>query len=86
MKEVERMVPYDGSVVLFSVKGTKITTGKSAAHAVYAYRNMGGVGGVRIMDRSIPRATHTPYRNLTELAERYTVHSFIHSCRRRRAV
>jgi hypothetical protein len=76
MKEVEGMVPYDGSVVLFGVKGAEITTGKLVAHLVYAYRNAGGVGRVQIMDRTITKATHTPYRNLAELAERYSVHSY----------
>jgi hypothetical protein len=76
MREVERMVPFDGSVVLFGVKGTRIKTGKKIEHLVYAYRDLGGLGPVKIMDRTVNKAAHRPYRNLAELAERYTVHSY----------
>jgi hypothetical protein len=77
MREVEQMVPYDGSGVVVVVEGVNVKTGELIAHLVYAYREMGGVGRVRIMDRTINQAAHRPYRNLVELAEVYPVHSFV---------
>jgi hypothetical protein len=76
MRDVERMVPFDGSVVLFSVKGKDIKSGKPFAHLVYAYREMGGLGPVKIMDRSINKAVHRPYSSLAELTEPYSTLSF----------
>jgi hypothetical protein len=76
MKEVERMLPYDGSVVLLTLRGKRLANGELMSHFVYAYRSMGGIGRVQFMDRTITGLNRAPYTSLIELAEKYPVHSF----------
>jgi hypothetical protein len=77
MKEVEHMMPRDGSVLLLAIKGEHLETGKTVVHLVHAYREMAGLGAVRLMDRTITSAGQKSYSSLAELAERYPVQSYI---------
>jgi len=55
-KDIIRMVPHDGSVVMIAVR--VIRTGlPDSGHAIYAFRNAFGL--VRFMDRSVGGATLT---------------------------
>ncbi|MDR2259957.1 MAG: hypothetical protein LBE06_03285 [Azoarcus sp.] len=76
VKEVERMVPFDGSVVLTAVKGVvregQDGAGKTVGHMVYFFREWGGMGRVRIMDRTVGEGQKT-YASLAEFVEPYKV-------------
>ncbi len=76
LREVESMIPRDGSVLLVSVRIVEKArkAGKARSHAIYFYRDV--FGRIRIMDRTVgekiaPAVTRGAYRSLDELVKRY---------------
>lgn len=68
IRDVERMVPFDGSVVMIAVHVVK-NGAISGGHAIYAFRT--AFGQVRYMDRTIGEITNTVYKAVSELAPVY---------------
>ncbi len=67
IKEMESMVPFDGSVLMLAVR--VVQPRGIAGHAVYAYRDM--YMRIRYMDRTIGEAGVATYRSLDELRPLY---------------
>ena len=64
MRDVERMVPFDGSVLMISVHLIKNGV-ISAGHAIYAFRTP--FGQVRYMDRTVGSLTKSAYKSISDL-------------------
>ncbi|MGO4449002.1 hypothetical protein AB4Y96_08745 [Phyllobacterium sp. TAF24] len=68
VKELEQLVPRDGSVVMIGVN--LIREGKTAgAHAIYAYR--GPFGEILYIDRTVGAGRLRAYRSLESLAKEF---------------
>jgi hypothetical protein len=66
--EVEKMVPFDGSVVMIAVN--VIRNGKVAGgHAIYAFRTV--FGQIRYMDRTVGELSKKAYTSIKEIAPLY---------------
>lgn len=73
-KDIEKMVPFNGSVVMIAVrvmKGGKVVAG----HAVYAFRNT--IGQVRYMDRTVGGLTPKVYKTLSDIAPAYSATALV---------
>jgi hypothetical protein len=70
-KDIIRMIPHDGSVVMIAVR--VIRKGNIGGHAIYAFRNIFGL--VRFMDRSVgtvfPTGTQGIFKSIDEIAPLY---------------
>lgn len=66
-RDIEKMVPFDGSVVMIAVRLTRY--GKLEGHAIYAFRN--AFGQVGYMDRTIRAASQTAYESLSAIGIKY---------------
>lgn len=74
IKDVEKMVPFDGSVVMIAVNvmnKTRIIGG----HAIYAFRNV--LGQVRYMDRTVGNISQKTYKSIKEIAPMYRASALI---------
>jgi len=67
-KDIARMVPHDGSVVMISVH-LKEKGGGIDGHAIYAFRTV--FGQIRYMDRTVKRATPSVYKSIAEIVSGY---------------
>ncbi len=72
IRDIEKMVPFDGSVVMMAVNvmnRTKVIGG----HAIYAFRNVSGQ--VRYMDRTTGSISQKAYKSISEIAPMYRASS-----------
>ncbi len=67
-KAIKAMIPFDGSVVLVSLK-VILKNGTEAGHAIYVYRDI--LGRIRIMDRTVGKVTQKAYVSLEEVVKEY---------------
>lgn len=75
MRQVEQMLPKDGSVVLVTLSGVHKTDRTLISHLVYVYRDL--TGRICIMDRSVGDVIRRSYFSLSELVKSYPVTSFV---------
>lgn len=68
VREVERMIPRDGSVVIVAVRVMR-NEQQVAGHAIYAYKD--ALGRLRFMDRTVGSVSPTVYRSIDEIAPMY---------------
>lgn len=68
VKELKAMIPFDGSVVLVSLKAL-MKRGADEGHAIYVYRDL--LGRIRIMDRTVGQVSQKAYLSLEEVVKAY---------------
>ena len=67
-KDIEKMVPFDGSVVMIAVH--VLRNGKIAGgHAIYAFRT--AFGQVRYMDRTVGGVAQGTFKHISDIAPLY---------------
>lgn len=67
IRDVERMVPFDGSVVIVTIGLMK--PGEAVGHAIYAFRN--AFGKIRYMDRSLGKASDAVFESIASIGIKY---------------